>query len=570
MAEQAASRINTVAKSKGWTVEAILADPGRKDLFDDLGREFLETNRSILEPELLRKAVGAEAALRLRIGIMLLEMGAPSGSDLVLAALVGSDPDVARAALWFCRHARWQQGHGLLVPLDEPKAAVLIQPFLSAADPITRQAAVEALCRLSDAGSIPRLIRLLTHEDARVRAEAALHLAVYYGEGRAWPVIQSRFLAATPDERYRLLTCLQGFALSGEQEVRARAAAFARRELAALYKCHDNSAANDASILLRALQALAPPWKARVLKEVLASNMAAWVKAHAAGQLAMNAEALVAEQYLLAWLDHPELAIHTFEIIRRLGSKANTPAIVRRLTCELGSGAPGQRLDALLDSIIAIGADESVDLERFIGQVQGWRRFELVIKSKRVPADTMLRRLDQAELIAMAGRDARQRFAERWGEADCFDTTMELLFAGGWFHAFDCEDADTYPRLVGELVALSGGEITIGNTVMAVEPASGLTLRLSVDGLTTLLKLDRQGDWIDVEGVLSGLNGLLEAMHSPRRYYALATNDQFAFVVLARMEAMGSLISGWAFPVGDPSAARMLGQEFEMQVVKVR
>lgn len=104
--EQMSSTIDTLAKANGWSVKAILADPRQIDLIDHRAREFLEQNRSKLEPGLLRKARACGAKERLRIGTVLLEMGAPSGSPLVLDALADSDPEVVWAALSFCRSAR--------------------------------------------------------------------------------------------------------------------------------------------------------------------------------------------------------------------------------------------------------------------------------------------------------------------------------------------------------------------------------------------------------------------------------------------------------------------------------
>ena len=550
------------------TVEAFLANPNQIDPNNHRDQEFLQNNRSRLEPELLQQSDSAEARQRLWLGILLLEMGAPSGSRLVLGSLADPDPHIVRSALLFCSSARWRKGEGLLVPLDEPAAAAAIQPFLSAADTVIRMSAAGALCRLSDAGSIQRLIRLLAHEDPRIRSQVAQSLALYHGNSQAWPIIRSLFTTAMPHEKYGLVNSLTGFANTGDQDVRDQVAAFARRELAALYNCEDNDAANEANNLLRLLDALAPQWKADVLIEVVASKMAAWVKAVAAERLVLEAEASTAERHVIAWLDQPELADSTFEIIHKMGAKANTPAIVSRLHMELGSGATGKRLEKLLDALTATGMEDADDLGSFTSQLAGWPQFDLVTRLKHVSADAMLVLLDRAELTAKASHDARTRFAEAWRKGDSFDTILELLVEGGRVHWFDCEDAHSPPDYLGllaELLALSGGEIVVKNAVVSIKPPASLELRIDTNARAVKIDLQYQGDWIDVEGLVSGLNGLLAEMHSPRRYYPVAAVGQAAGLILAKVEAMVPLIQDFAFPIGDPGEARRLGQEYEAQ-----
>ena len=568
--EQTASRIDAVARSKGWTVEAILADPYQAKLFDHLGREFLTQNRSRLEVGLLQKARIAGGGDRLQIGILLLEMGASGGSALVLDALADPDPAVVRNALSFCRHARWQAEKGLLVPLDQPKAAAALLPFVSAADPGTRLTAVEAICRLSDEGAVERLARLLTHEEPNVRAEVALHLASYHGDSRAWPIVQSLFSTARPHGRYRAVNSLRGFALNKDQHVREQVAALVRRELGRLYDHADNDTANEAFNLMRVLERLVPDWERDVLREILASKMAAWVKASAAERLALTEEASVAEQHVLAWLDHPELADYAPEIVCKLGAKANTPAIAARLRAELASGVTGKRFEKLLDAFVAIRAVDDADLRCFLDRVDGWRRFDFTLRSKHITADAMLKLLDRAELIPMARSEIRAQFVEKWWNADRFGTIVELLAGGGRFHVFDCEDANVppdYPSLVGELAALSDGEILAGRVAMSVKEPAEVQLRIDADSREALLTLQYQGDWIDVDGLLSGLNRLLAKIKSPRRFYVLQAAGQWVMVVLAQAEAMSLLVSDYAFPIGDPGEARRLGQAYEAQVV---
>lgn len=398
----------------------------------------------------------------------------------------------------------------------------------------------------------------------------ALQLANYHGDGRAWPVIRSLFETAAAHERYRPINCLRGFALCADQGIRDQVAAFTRRELAALYDREDNAAANEAHNLLQALEELAPQWEAEVLEEVIASKMSAWAKAVAAGRLALAAEAPTAERYVLAWMDHPELSDHAFETMRKLGTKANTPEVIERLRAELDNGVTGKRLEELLDTLVAIGAEQVFDLGCLADHVAGWRRFELIVRSKRISAAAMLQLLDRAELITMAGRDARERFAEKWLNADCFGTTMDLLSGGGRFHYFDCENTFTppdYPGLVGELVAPTDGEIVPGRVTVAVRSETGLEVRIDTPAQRTILELQYQGDWIDVDGLLSGLNYLLSKQRSPRRYVPLAAEGQWVMVVLARTEAMAALVKDYAFPIGDPNEARRLGQAYEAQVV---
>ena len=155
-----------------------------------------------------------------------------------------------------------------------------------------------------------------------------------------------------------------------------------------------------------------------------------------------------------------------------------------------------------------------------------------------------------------------------WQKDDSFPTMLALLSESGRVHWFDCEDADSPPdylALISDLIALSGGEIIVRNAAVSIEPPASLELRINTGAHAVTIHLQHQGDWIDVEGLLSGLNRLLAEMQSPRRYYPLAAGGQAACLVLANMDAMSMLVQDFAFPVGDPSASRRLGQQYEAQ-----
>lgn len=552
--------IEIIARAMGWSVDAIAADPRQIDLIDHRAREYLEWHRSTLEPALLLKAATAHEMERLRIGEVLLSMKAASGSDLVLQSLGSASPKVVWAALSTLRQLPVWKSEGLLVPLEQPAAAAALLPFLSSAQSRVREAAMDALTRFSDPGHVERMADLLAHDDRQIRTSAASELALWHNDARAWPGLKEAFLTTDPRWRQRVVDCVGALGKTGDRQVCNEASDTLRPELVALFDRTDSDAANEASELLRALQALEPSWQTEIEEAVLNSRMMTWVKAGAAKQLAQRADGPTAEKYLLAWLDDPEFATAALKVIAGLGVKANKPAIVAKLCSDLGTAASNEQFKNLLGALMKLGAHDVVDLTQYASRLEGWDLFELTIFTKRLSAEAMLELFDRAELTLNVDQESRTAFLENWRKTDA-SRFGNLVHKGGRMYGFDCEDAE-YGSLFGELAALAADEL-IFSAMEVVKEAELVCMELIVDENVRSFARTKSVDWIDPHPVLIALNTLLELKNSPRRYFALHSDGQFATVVLARTDGMNALVSQLEFPLDKSGGAQPWGQASE-------
>ncbi len=556
--------------ARGWTVEALLADPFQVGIFDFRGLDFCRANRAALAAGFLERAAEESEERRICLGEILLRMGEPAGGPLVLAGLESADAGVRQRALWTLARLPWRDEEGLQVPLDESAVRAALEPSLSAGDAV----AARALLRLSGDDTLAEKRRLLGHRDPEVRAMAALELAIHHGDAAAWPLV-SWVVAAAPQERiysrYHFINCLGGFARCADPGVRAEAAELARRELMKLLPRSDNEAANEVYNLLRALESLAPDWEAEVLEQAAASRLSRWVRSAASRRLIVREGASAARRNIRG-LDDEATTEGALRAIADLGPAVASAELIDRLHRMLRRDEEEHRLSLVADALAALGALDDPRAHAAAGRIEPWRRFAVRSYRDRRSADDLLGRLDEAGLIPAADSDARAAFRAAWDGTRRDLALLELLAAGGRLHQFDSENDQVPPdyiELLADLAALARSAFEVRGARFVGEGDEPVyELHARVAGRPVLITLRNEGDWYDVGGLLAGLNRGLAAGGVSLRYAALSTSDQIATVALLEAGALSALARELAFPFGDPEAARRLGQAFEADVVR--
>jgi hypothetical protein len=560
-----------VVRAKGWTVESVAADPYAIDIYDRRGREFCTARRTVLEPALLQRAATADPNLRLYIGRLLLEMGAPSGGPLVLTSLTAASAETRKSALVALAVLRWEDGKGIQVPIDHAATAAAVRPFLKDKDAHLRGLAVQAFLRLERPEIAAEQRALLQSEDETLREKAVYHFATYHGDAIAWPMIKARFAAVAHNDfhgRYWAVLALGGFARNPDPALRAEVAAFAREELRAILNRDDNEAANEASNLMRAIGALAPPWEADALQEVLASKLT-WARGSALHGL-VKLEGASAAPRILAALHDPALQPTALTVIADRGAVFAGPELAERLRALLRDTRAAAPLEAAVNALVAIGHANDPAIAAVVDRLEPLTRFEVVTRAKGVDADQMIDCLAKAALLPTPDNVDRDAFRRAWVGPHASRAVFELLETRGRLHIFDAENDQVppdYAELVGQLAALARGDFTIG-TARLIKGGRGYTLHLSLAGQDGRIELEDRGDWFDVEALLDGLNKMLANTATSLRYVTLHTGDQMAYVVLGDAKGIANLAADVAFPLGDPAAARRIGEDFERRVIE--
>lgn len=552
-------------------VDALLADPLAVDCYDHRQIEFYRTHRAVLEPAWLAHADRADLRHRAYLGRLLLNIGAASGSPLLLDALRGGDEHLQGDVLFELATLPWREGEGLQVPLDQAAAAAALKPFIDASSPRLREQAVRALSRLSGDEILKMKRQMLSHTDPNVRSLVASDLATYHGDAAAWPIIRSVLDMHRGDfhARYSPIGALAGFAANPDPALREEVAQFVRQELGRLAPHTDNNAANEAWSLLRTLEKVAPAWEDEALEAFIASHTT-WARGMAFQRLCVRQGAAAAPRVLAA-LDDPGLVNEMLGLLREQAALYGGPALIEKLQRLLADTQKESQRDQVVDVLIALGETTHPAVLAMIDKVDPWRRWEIASYRDGLTADVMLARLDAAGLLVAADAAARTRFREDWTGGKRSAALFGLLADGGRFGAFDSENSripPNYPGLIVELAVLARGAFDVGD-VNLYQHGERFEVDVEMAGRMVTIALRDLGDWFDLSALIAGLNDALEDAGLPLRYFSLATTDQMAMVVLGNGAAMAALARDLAFPLGDADEAARRGQDSERAVISL-
>ena len=101
---------------------------------------------------------------------------------------------------------------------------------------------------------------------------------------------------------------------------------------------------------------------------------------------------------------------------------------------------------------------------------------------------------------------------------------------------FDCEDVHMpadHTDVVGYLAAATSSKFSVQDVTQAVEPNGNLNLSLTHAGKVYAFTFEDNGSWLNVAGLLAGLNSILEEIDITERFIELYAGEGPGVAVFA-------------------------------------
>src|SRR5262245_2294842 len=573
------SEVETRASAQGYSVDAIVADPLRFDIFDDSFRKFCADHAEELLPRLKHQVSTRPTREQIVIARMLLERGDASAGNILLDLLEAGDIEAQRKAI--VALSSRNIGRAQPLPIDEPRALRLLRPWLQTAETHWRKIAAQVLFSLS----LPevREVKLATLTDPALplRMAAATALA-REGDAVAWPVLRDVLLAKDDKlqhERYWAIASLKDLVAVLTDPLRDEIVREAARQIEAQLDRGDNTTANEVWNLLAVIEAAAPTWEIGFLERVIASRLMPWPRGIALRRLA-KLQGLAALARLRASLDDPELALGALGALTNLGVQAATAYVVGRIQRLITDTENAWVATTAAEALTALGHGDDPVLLKHVHKLNPWERFAVTVRAKKLSAETFMALLEDAGVLdgtrLAAAPEVLDGFRTAWQDRREAAALFELLIQTKALHSFDTEDdrvPPNYAELLADLAEIARPRFRIEKISMrsAGEREPGATqheILLVFDGRPVRILVNDSEDWFDVGGLLGQLNTEIAVSGKPERFVTLHTGDQSAQVVLGHASRLLALRRDYHFPIADdPDASMHAGQEFEREVI---
>ena len=577
--EPTISEVETRASAQGYSVDAIVADPLRFDIFEGSFRRFCADHADELLPRLKHQVSTRPVKEQIVIARMLLGRGDASAGNILLNLLEAGDIEAQRQAI--VALSMRNIGRAQSAPIDETRALRLLRPWLQTAQIHWRKTAAQVLFSLS----LPevREVKLATLIDPALplRLAAATTLA-REGDAAAWPVLRDVLLAKDDQlqhERYSAIASLKALVAVLTDPLRDEVVREAACQIEAQLDRDDNTTANEVWNLLAVIEAAAPTWETSFLERVIASRLMPWPRGIALRRLA-KLQGLAALARLRASLDDPELALDALHALINLGVQAATADVVGRIQTLINDTENAWVATTAADALTALGHGDDPVLVKHVDKLNPWERFAVTVRAKKLSAETFVALLEDAGVFdkarLAAAPDVFDGFRTAWQDRKEAAALFELLMGTKALHSFDTEDdrvPPNYTELLADLAEIARPRFRIDKISMrsAGEREPGAThheILLLFDGRPVRILVKDVEDWFDVGGLLGQLNTEIAASGKPERFVTLHTGDQSAQVVLGHATRLLVLRRNYHFPIADdPDASMRVGQEFERQVI---
>lgn len=558
MSDQREERI-FLSDAEKRNATAILADPLSLDIYDSKEMNLARTMLAQLEPALIAIAAQGGIDESLHAGRILLGVGAASGLPLILEGLRRGDLKQQKIALINISSSSLKTDGVLHDGLTETVAA--IRSLLKSTNAHLRELAAKALINATD--SAPEELRaLMGYGDPKLQQLGALELAKRSADPEAWQVIKVLFAWTPRDhyhDRYGLVHVLGEFAASSDPHLREDVAHLIRGELMALARrSDDNYADNEVMTLLEALKMFAPRWEMESLETVFTSKLG-WSRGLALRRICELAGASALPRVLAA-IEDVEIADHALDSIVADPENFGGDGVVAHLVGLLATAEGQVRRSKIAQTLVSLGRGEHPQVIASGETVGPWLRWEILTHKLGLDFDALANHLAEAGFPTGDTAEARQH----WEKGDRENALLHLMAQR--LYGFDAEDSQVppdYPGLVMSLAKRGSFPVT---SARLYDRSDRYELDVEMASATVTFSLNKQGDWIDVPGLLNGLNGLLISINSSLQYHALSTAGQAALIVLADTQGIARLVRDLAFPIGEAGGAAARGQAYERYV----
>lgn len=554
--------IRDQAAKEAWTLARVVREIEAVDMHERSIRDMLRAAKDQSVPALLDAMRTRRGFAKQNASVMLLHLGDPRGTEGIVDLLVHGDDDARICLLAHLGVLPFREPSGPWasmmdppVPIDRAAVEAALVPLID--DPASHLGglALDVLLRFGTEAAAARAVAsLLEHPSARVRKTAIGWYADRH-DPRALDAIGAMLLEDEDEsEDYWLIQSLESYASGPDAGSRARAAEIAAAFVRRVRGDDVHTVANHVANALRVVEHAAPPWEAKLLAEVVASDVLSWARAGALARLA-SLEGPRGEERLVRALDDAELRQGA---ATSLAARANGGAagardrlrgpLTRALDDELSCEEPHRgTIHALVEALVACGLASEPVVDRAAPHLAPWDRTRVAwlregVRARDVAArlvrDGVLPALDEARLAEVeaqwdADRSAMGVVFSLFGdEASCVALDLEAPVV-----------PPDYVDLVTSLGRIARGALAIDCAVQ--EPIAGrgcdddverITVRVVERDRVVRFFADYRGDWFDLAATLAALDQAIATARRPERFFALHTGDQTCFVICAHGE----------------------------------
>lgn len=535
--DEIAEEARRLAEERAFNPRRFLAVLERGDYLEVDPQAVSAVERDLVIPALRAMVDARNGAVRINAASALLRFDDPLGCAVLIDCLQSQHAEIRRKALVrLISSGIGNQTRSKSLAFDADAILTALEPSVADVDPSTRERALMLMGYLATPRAFERLTKLLEDSRDDVRAEAAIALG-RSGHDRGALFVIEEILARPDDPRrpkhYHLILALEHLCESGDQETRTRAgsivARFVHRNLMS-----DNNAANHLWNCLRAISKAQLANEADILREVLDSNVDWWARGEALKRLA-QLEGRSGIPRLLSALSDRDLRDAALEGLRSLARDASNPAVIEILAQEIGR-AGEHSISALVRTFLVCG-----------GQAKNLAT-DIVARLDPETATTLHWLLND-----IAPRDVIAKLRPACGNKELSETAIEKL-EQKWRTDFNAESfvwnilseppnclagivckTVTSPAehddLIKDLAAVTNGRFIVEDVAQTVEPSGDLRLLFVHCGLGYSFSIQNHGRWLNLSGVLEGLNGILESLGMPARFIELGEGGYECAVV---------------------------------------
>jgi HEAT repeat protein len=516
------------ALDKGWYTDVELCD-------------LPAVQRVLFVPALQAMLPDRSGNIRLNIARALFELGDHLGWQTLHQCLTGRDAQLQQGALKRLSELSYRQkalGYKMFV---DAGVEALEQP-LAAASAWTRQEAIRLLARLNTPRTISRLVELTGDERPDVRAEAAICLGDAGRDQGSLGVLNEMLRMPGHPKRYFLVRSLEHLCKSPDANIRTHAGAVAadivRRDIAKRIESplEANLLGNDIWHCIDGIAAAQFPEEREILREILASKTESWVRGTALKRLA-QLEGKAGIERLLGALSDSELRAAALEGLSSLARGSGDPVIIAALAEDIAR-EDATDVPELVEAFLAIGGGATEVLDRVMTRVD--RDAALTIrwlKDRIGPAD-VIEKLAPAFRGIQTSENQLEKLETKWREKpDAKQIVWGILDEWNRLGVVARKTVDATPdhdEVVADFAKITGDQFSLSDIVQAVEPDGQLRLLFVHRDRGYAFRVEHHGRYVNVQGILDGLNDILARLGHVERFIALPTGtSDFVLVTFA-------------------------------------
>jgi HEAT repeat protein len=536
--DEIAEEAGRLAKQRAFNASHFLAVLDRGDYVDVDPQTVPAAERDLVVPALRAMVSARSGVVRVNAGSALLKFGDSLGCATLVEALQAPELEIRRRALdRLIGSGIGNRTRSYSLAIDADAVLTALEPSVAEADARTRERALMVMGYLATPRAFHRLVELLADDRDDVRAEAAIALG-RSGQDRGAVFVIEDMLARPDDPKrpkhYHLLVGLEDLCERGDPETRVRAAAvairFVRRNLTG-----GHEVANHGWNCLKAIRKAQLPEEVDLLRDVIASKAAWWVRGEALKRLA-QLEGPHGIPRLLSALSDPDLRDAALDGLGALVDGAVDPMVIDTLAQEIArEGA--KNISAVVRTFLACGgqakglaADIQARLDSKTAMVVHWLLNDIGPRE-------VIAKLRPACGDKEISEAAIEKLEEKWrtdfnGELFVWNILSEPPNCLAGIVCKTVTSPAEHERLVEDLAKITNGRFAVEDVAQTVEP-NGEELRLLLvhRGKGYSFSIQHEGRWLNLSGVLRGLNGILEGLGMPERFIELGEGGYECAVV---------------------------------------